>query len=248
MKKSEKRKIEKFKEKEREIEDMFKNPTPQVIATIENYCVFNLLYLNDTACNAVKFLGNDLDKRCYKGKWAKTLYNAAMKRVNAYFELIEKAVDINSIANLFGEMDEYTDDLVIGLKVSIRNALVNNGYEYKEADWVASVETAYTLCNYAIGFGNDCVAKLEKLHNNKRTISIFRKLFIVSIARVMQSFSNAVIDASPYKSNVIDLNMDAGVQKALGRFNKVYMNPTNFIKAVNVADEENEQNGYTKLM
>lgn len=248
MKKSEKRKREKFKEKEREIEDMFKNPTPQVITTIENYCVFNLLYLNDTACNAIKFLESDLVKRSYKGKWAKTLYNAAMKRVNAYFELIEQAIDINSIANLFVEMDGYVDDLVIELKVAIRNALVNNGYEYKEAEWVASVETAYTLCNYAVGFGNNCIENLKKLHDNQITISVFKKLFIVSIEKVMHNFSNWVVEASPCKYNVVDLNMDAGVRKALGKLNKVYMNPSNFINAVNVADKENEQEGYTKLM
>lgn len=249
MNKSEKTKQKKYRESMKEAHQMIQNPTPQTRVIVENYFVFNLLYLNDTACNAIKFLESDLIKRSYKGKWAKTLYNAAMKRVNAYFEFVEQCVDTNSLANLFVEMDNYVDNLVIEMRAAIRKALQRNGYPEDESRWIASVETAYTMCDYAIGFGNDCKKKMSELGCGSNTISIFNRLFINSISQVMRDFTNAVVEASPYKSRcVIDLGEDEGVKNALERLSRVYMNPKHFSKAIDIADQQNEEEGTPKLM
>ena len=115
--KAQKRRAQRHKEEEKAAKERMQNLDQNSIYQLENYVVYQILYLNDTACNACKFLGDELKTIPYKSKAVSTLYNALMKRVNAYWEYINIAeVDKYSLAELFGEMDEYLDEPVANFK------------------------------------------------------------------------------------------------------------------------------------
>lgn len=244
MKKSEKKKADAYRQQVKEAEERMKNPTPEMIRNLENYCLYQILYINDAACNAVKFLESDLAKIPYKGKGARTIYNAAMKRVNAYFELINVCgIDMNSIANLFGEMDGYIDPKVTNLTKAIEDVLTSHNVD--NAHWIAKVETASILCEYAVKIGKDYVDRIEKI--NPKNGKILNKLLIAEISKVVYSLSEFVITVSNCRTE-IDLNNEQSVVKAYSKFSKDFITPKNFLEAVTEADEMNAEEGNMRLM
>ena len=75
--------------RQRELEEgekILANPNPVQLQALEEYITWQILYINDAACNACKFLGDELKTVNYRGNGAKKYYAAAMKRVTAYFD------------------------------------------------------------------------------------------------------------------------------------------------------------------
>lgn len=241
--KTQRRQIKRYKEEQKSAVDRLQNLDSNGIAQLENYIVYQILYLNDTACNACKFLGDELKTIPYKSKAVQTIYNALMKRVNAYWEYINIAeIDKYALAELFGEMDEYLDEPVANFKKTISDFLAENGIEH--AHWVASVECAYTMCEYAVVCAKDYLSSLCKVSPNGKYIL---GLVIEEIRKVAREMSHMVQTIHVGKTTV-DLNQDTHIKSAFKKLNKAYTNPTNFLDAVNTADKENEANNRQKLM
>lgn len=242
--KSQKKQTQRYNEELKSAKERMKNPTPQMVVNLENYCVYQILYANDAACNQIKFLASSLDRVEYKSeltrKRLKTIYNALMKRVNAYWEMINASdVDQAALAELFANMDVYTDENIDNFRKSIDEVLVAHGVE--QHAWVAKVETAHVMCQYAVQIGVDLIARLKQLPNtHPATIG---KLLIVEILRVMDNFSRLVNDAAHLGTKVIDLNNEPAVEKAFRSLNKAYIKPENYTKALAAANKENEAEG-----
>ena len=238
--KSQKKQTQKYNDEIKAAKERMKNPTPQMVVNLENYVVYQILYANDAACNQIKFLGNTLKTIPYKSKGAQVKYNALMKRVNAYWDMIN-ASDINqdSLAEMFANMDGYTDKHIDNFRNAIDEVLSSKDVEHHA--WVAQVETALVMCQYAVQLGTDLLDRLKRLHNTHPvTIS---KLLIVEILRVMDDFSRFVTDAAHLGNTVINLNEEPTVQIAFRALNKAYIKPENYTNALSAANEENMAEG-----
>lgn len=242
--KAQKKQTQRYNEEIKAAKERMKNPTPQMVVNLENYVVYQILYANDAACNQIKFLAPHIEKVEYVSeltrKRLKTIYNALMKRVNAYWEMINASdVDQAALAELFANIDVYTDENIDNLRNAIDDVLIKHKVEQHE--WVAKVETSLVLCQYAVQLGTDLLARLKLLPNTHPvTIS---KLLIVEILRVMDDFSRLVNDAAHIGTKVIDLNKEPAVEKAFRSLNKAYIKPENYTKALAAANKENEAEG-----
>lgn len=238
--KAQKKQTQKYNDEMKAAKERMKNPTPQMVVNLENYCVYQILYANDAACNQIKFLGDTLKTIPYKTKGAQVKYNALMKRVNAYWEMVNASdLDQSSLAEMFMNIDAYTDEHIDNFHKAVNDVLVNNGIEQHE--WVAQVETALVLCQYAVQIGLDLIDRLQYLPNTHP--STVRKLLIVEILRVMDDFSKFVVEAAHIGNTLIDLNKEPTVEKAFRSLNKAYIKPENYTKALAAANKENEAEG-----
>lgn len=242
--KSQKKQAQNYRDEIKAAQERLKNPTPQMVVNLENYCVYQILYANDAACNQIKFLASSIDKVEYKSgltrKRLKTIYGALMKRVNAYWDMINSS-DINkaSLAEMFMNMDEYTDKHIDNFRKSIDDVLVKHDVEQHE--WVAKVETAQVMCQYAVQIGVDLIDRLKRLPGTHP--AMIKRLLIVEILRVMQDFTKFMSDAAHIGNKVINLNDEPTVQSAFRALNKAYIKPENYTHALATANEENEAEG-----
>ena len=238
--KAQKKQTQKYNEEMKAAVERMKNPTPQMVNSLENYCVYQILYANDAACNQIKFLGDTLKTIPYKSKGAQIKYNALMKRVNAYWDMIKASdIDQNSLAEMFMNMDEYTDKHIDKFRDAVDEVFVKRDIE--QHAWVAQVETALVMCQYAVQIGIDLIDRLKRLPNT-RPVAI-SKLLIVEILRVMEDFSEYVVIAAHIINETIDLNAEPTVQNAFRALNKAYIKPENYTQALTAANEENMAEG-----
>lgn len=242
--KSQKKQTRKYTDEIKAAKERMKNPTPQMVVNLENYVVYQILYANDAACNQIKFLAPHIEKVEYVSeltkKRLKTIYNALMKRVNAYWEMINASdVDQSSLAELFSNMDVYTDENIDNFRKAIDEVLMLHKIEQHE--WVAKVETALVMCQYAVQIGIDLLDRLQRLPNTHP--ATIRKLLIVEILRVMDDFSKFVTEAAHTGKELINLNDEPTVQQAFRALNKAYVKPENYTKALAAANKENEAEG-----
>lgn len=242
--KSQKKQTQRYNEEIKAAKERMKNPTPQMVVNLENYVVYQILYANDAACNQIKFLAPHIEKVEYVSeltkKRLKTIYNALMKRVNAYWEMINASdVDQSSLAELFSNMDVYTDENIDNFRKAIDEVLMLHKIEQHE--WVAKVETALVMCQYAVQIGIDLLDRLQRLPNTHP--ATIRKLLIVEILRVMDDFSKFVTEAAHTGKELINLNDEPTVQQAFRALNKAYVKHENYTKALAAANKENEAEG-----
>lgn len=242
--KAQKKQTRKYTDEIRAAKERMKNPTPQMVVNLENYVVYQILYANDAACNQIKFLAPDIEKVEYVSeltrKRLKTIYNALMKRVNAYWEMINASnVDQAALAELFANMDIYTDENIDNFRKSIDEVLILHGVGQHE--WVAKVETALVMCQYAVQIGIDLLDRLQYLPNTHP--ATIRKLLIVEVLRVMDGFSKFVAESAHLGNTLIDLNKEPTVEAAFRKLNIAYIKPENYTKALAAANRENKAEG-----
>lgn len=242
--KAQKKQAKKYNDEIKAAKERMKNPTPQMVVNLENYVVYQILYANDAACNQVKFLAPHIETIAYNSeltrKRLKTIYGALMKRVNSYWEMMNSSqIDQASIAELFANMDIYTDDNIDNFRNAIDDVLIKHGVEQHE--WVAMVETAHVMCQYAVQIGIDMLDRLQRMPNTHP--ATIRKLLIVEILRVMDGFSKFVADAAHLGNTLIDLNKEPTVEAAFRKLNIAYIKPENYTKALAAANRENEAEG-----
>lgn len=241
--KTEKRHAEHHKKMQKESMERLKNLDPNGIAQLENYAIYQTLYINDAACNECKFLRSKLEKMPYKSKAVSKIYNALMKRVDAYWEMVySTSIDKDSLANLFCNMDDYMDEPINNLKKAIEEVLVENNVPY--ADWIASVETAYTVCHLAE------VASLELIqHVSKwsKEIHKMKCMVISSIVEVILNMSETVQEIHMSKIS-IDLNTNPKTMGAFKKLHKTFSDPNKFLAAAAAADKENRAENKMTLM
>ena len=241
--KTQKRQTIRHKEEVKAASERMQNLDEASIARLENYAVYQILYLNDVACNACKFLGDELKTIPYKSKAVKTIYGALMKRVNAYWEFVNMAkIDQYSLAELFGEMDDYLDDRVAEFRQAMIDCLADTGIDHPH--WVAQVESAMTLCDYAVTCAKDYIRSIS---NVSSYAPYMLGLVIEEIYKVAKSMSEMVQTIHVGKI-VVDLNNDPRVARSFKRLNKAFVSPDNFIIASKTADAANAEEGRMKLM
>lgn len=233
--KTEKRHAEHHKKMQKESMERLNNLDPNSIAQLENYAIYQTLYINDAACNECRFLRGQLEKMPYKSKAVKKIYDALMKRVNAYWEMVySTAIDQESLASLFSNMDDYMDEPISNLKKSIKEVLDENDVPY--SDWVASVETAYTVCHLAEVSSLELIQHVSKW---SKEIHKMKCIVISSIVDVILSMSETVQAIHMSKIN-IDLNINPKTMGAFKKLYKTFSDPNRFLAAVKSADEENK--------
>ena len=241
--KAQKRQAQHYKKETKESFERMKNLDDAGVAQIENYAVYQILYMNDVACNACKFLGDELKTIPYKSKAVQTVYNALMKRVNAYWDFVNVTnLDQYSLAELFCEMDDYLDDKIEDFKTAMSDFLEKT--DISQPHWVASVECASTLCDYATVVAKDYIRSISNVSPNARYLL---GLVIEEIFNVSRSLSKTVQEIHVGKK-VIDLNTNPQISSAFKKLNKAFVQPRNFVNAVQNADKINEAEGRIKLM
>lgn len=242
--KTEKRHAEKRKQQLKETKERLENLTQNQIYQLENYTVFQILYINDAACNECRFLRGKLEKIPYRSKAIKKIYDALMKRVNAYWEMVySTAIDQESLSALFSNMDDYMDEPISELKNAIQKVLEENEVPY--ADWLASVETAYTLCHFAEMCSLELIQKVSKW---SKEVYKMKAVVILSITEVARSLTESVQEIHMGNKYNIDLNTNPITMRAFKRMYKAFSDPRMFLNAAKSADDENEKEGRMKLM
>lgn len=242
--KTQKRHAEKRKQQLKETKERLYNLTPNQIYQLENYTVFQILYINDAACNECRFLRGKLEKIPYRSKAIKKIYDALMKRVNAYWEMVySTAIDQESLSALFSNMDDYMDEPIFELKNAIQKVLEENEVPY--ADWLASVETAYTLCHFAEMCSLELIQKVSKW---SKEVYKMKAVVISSITEVARSLTESVQEIHMGNKYNIDLNTNPITMRAFKRMYRAFSDPQMFLDAAKSADEENEKEGRMKLM
>lgn len=240
--KTEKRHTQRRKEEEKAAMERMKNLDEQSINALINYGIMQILYINDAAYNCCKQLGDELPNIPYKSNAVKKIYSALMKRWQVHRDILnDPGLDPNSVAALFGEMDEYVDQFVDQFQASIQDVLTREGVP--NAHWVANVETANTMCAYAVQIAKDYVESI--VHFDKRAAMI-TAMIANEPARVMSNMSTVVNSIHVKKD--IDLKTEPTVQRTFKKFNKSFISPENFLKAQQTADAENAAEGRMLIM
>lgn len=243
MNKTEKRHQEKVKEDKKRIEELIESKDPSTIFYLENYCLYQLLYINDAACNACKFLGPELNDIPFKTKAPHTLYAAAMKRVNTYWALVNSTeFDQQSLANLFCELDEFFDGNVDDFRVAIRNALEQHNIPHAHA--LAALECTRTLCDYAVKEGIDLSKSLTEYGGRG---NVLRPLIIIDILSVMEQLCSYVYTAV-HITTPINLNEVPEIRDAFTKLHTSHTKAKNFKQALEKATEENKRTNSQSLM
>lgn len=240
--KAQKRQAQKHKAEVKAQTEHMANLSEVEIVQLENYATFQILYINDVAYNLCKFLGDELKKIPYKSKAVPKIYAALMKRWNAYQEFINATgMDMNSVAALFCEMDEYIDNRVSKFSKAMENAMAGAGAEHPH--WIASVETAYTVCDYAEQISKDII---ERMAGISKKASCLISLVISEPKRVMKNLADTVQEIHVRVN--LNLNDVPEIQSAFRQLNKAFLDPNNFKKAQTTADEENMAEGRMTIM
>ena len=240
--KAQKRQAQKHKaEVKAQTEHMAKLSEVEIVQ-LENYATFQILYINDVAYNLCKFLGDELKTIPYKTKSVQKVYGALMKRWAAYQEFVASTgIAQNSVATLFSEMDEYMDDRITKLQKAIQEVLERGNVPH--AHWIASCETAMTVCDYATDISKSIIERLVKV---SKRVTWLIPLIVAEPARVMASMADMVQQI--HVRAEIDLNKEEKVQVAFRQLNKAFCDPHNFKKAQTTADEENAAEGRMTIM
>lgn len=246
--KAQKKQTQRYNDEIKAAKERMKNPTPQMVQGLENYCIYQIIYMNDAACNAIKFLEPQIGNVQYNhpstSKRLKAIYGGVRRRSDEYMRKIANSFDQGSIAELFGNMDEYTEGHIDNLRKSIENVLVRRNIG--QSAWIASVETANILCQYAVQIGLDLLGRLERLPGSHALL--IRGMLIIDVLKAMSDLTDFVASAGHIGNTLIDLNKEPEVVQAFRAFNKAYIKPENFTSAAVRADEENIAEGRETVM
>lgn len=239
--KSEKKRIENLKKKKKEDVERMKNLSPNEKTELENYYVYQILYINDIACNYCKEISVELKKVPYRSNGAKKIYGALMKRVNAYFDLIANCgLDMNSIANFFAERDDAVFDKIYNFKNAIYDVFEKNNITH--ASWLAACETASTLCDYAVKLCQEYIKRIAK-YSSEESARKIKCLVIMSISEVIDSLCKFSYNAAGTGSVNLNLNTDQTVVSSFKRLSKEFLNPDSYINAKDAANILNKKEG-----
>lgn len=240
--KAQKRHAQKHKDELKAAQERMDNLDENGIRQLENYATFQILYINDVAYNLCLNLNQELSKIPYKSNGVRKVYDALMKRWKAYQEFINMTdMNMESVAELFSHMDSYIDERVDKFRNAIEAVLEQNNVQ--PSHWIASVETALTLCEYAEQFARDIIASLTK---KSKRIAFLYPLVIKEPARVMKNMGDIVQQI--HVKITLDLNTVPEIQAAFRQLNKAFVSANNFKQAQEAADEENIAEGRMTIM
>lgn len=241
--KTQKRQTQRYKEKVQANKELLANLTPNQVIQLENYTVYQILYINDMAYNNCKFLKEELKTIPYKSRDVEKIYKALMKRWDAYQEFIQSSsMNLYSLTNLLSEMDEYMDQVNEDVMSAICKVL--ESYNVPHAHWVARVETALIICEYAVSIARGLISRTSQY---SKTIKGMMCLIAHAPMVTMNGLARMVENIHCRNIN-IDLNNEPSIRKAFKNLDKTFMSAQNFNTAQENADKENIKEGIMTIM
>lgn len=200
------------------------------------YATYNILYVNDIACNLAKEL---VPVIAQKDKESKKIFGALMKRVHQYSNMIENIVGdkIFYLADYFGEMDDIVDPIIDEFRSEVSKAYHEAGIE--DCSFYAKVETMRGMFDFAKFSAQVMIEKTSVV--TKRTGNL--KFYVLeSMAQIANNFADWTYRHIRKDVNV-EFGEDSNVMKCLARLNEALMDFDNYQKSYNKAIEyEKERN------
>lgn len=185
------------------------------------YSTYNILYINDLACNLVKelepFIPND-------DKEAKKIYYALLKRARKYFGMVDKIIGdkVYYLADYFGEMDDISDSLVQNFQHEIEceyeNAKIDNCSLY------AKVETMRSMCDFAKYTSEIIISRIKRITKKADVLNFYN---IEEVVRIANNLANWMYRKIP-KGIEVKFNKDSRTIKSLEKLNEALLDFENF--------------------
>lgn len=200
------------------------------------YATYNVLYVNDIACNLVKELICDIDD---KDKETKKIFGALLKRAKEYFKKVESIIGtrIDYFADYCGEMDDICDQYIDKFRNDLYEAYSSHNIE--NPLWYAKVETMRSMCELAVHSNKHLVERISVKYPRAKWLNYY---LIEDILKVANNFTHWVYRKVP-KDISIDFNKDSDVMISFRELNTALMEYDNFEKCYLQAIEyEKERN------
>ena len=200
------------------------------------YATYNVLYVNDIACNLVKELICEIDD---KDKETKKIFGALLKRANEYFKKVESIIGtrIDYFADYCGEMDDICDPYIDKFRNDLYETYSSHNIE--NPLWYAKVETMRSMCELAVHSNKHLVERISVKYPRAKWLNYY---LIEDISKVANNFTHWVYRKVP-KNISIDFNQDSDVMVSFRELNTALMEYDNFEKCYLQAIEyEKERN------
>lgn len=200
------------------------------------YATYNVLYVNDIACNLVKELIFDIDD---KDKETKKIFGALLKRAKEYFKKVESIIGtrIDYFADYCGEMDDICDPYIDKFRNDLYETYSSHNIE--NSLWYAKVETMRSMCELAVHSNKHLVERISVKYPRAKWLNYY---LIEDILKVANNFTHWVYRKVP-KDISIDFNKDSDVMISFRELNTALMEYDNFEKCYLQAIEyEKERN------
>ena len=237
--KSEKKARKKHSEQMKETQELLGKRDANTITTLENFCTYQVLYVNDNALNNILSLGQEMQKIGYKSKIYYKLYAAMKKRIERYFEIVNKSdVDFYAIAALFERIDELMEPKILQLRNAIEKLLIEKGVEHP--NWVARVETAELMLTFAVAVSNGISHEMAKYSDNA---DLLRNTLPSDLTNIMERFCNVVSEAEHIKEE-INLNSSDEIVNATSEITDTFFNTRKFKEILDDTKKECTENNY----
>lgn len=194
------------------------------------YATYNILYINDEACNLIKELSTEIQSF---DKETKKIYGALNKRAFQYFELLSLVVGDKMIyfADFCGEMDDICDPLIEDFIDIIEDEYkkVNMGNER----FLAKLEAMRTLCTVAVEANHKFTTEMVKTMPKANTLKMY------SISEMLKIADNLIkwVYRKVPKEVFIDLNKNERILSAYRKMSSELISFDNFRKSYSKAVE-----------
>lgn len=185
------------------------------------YATYNILYVNDIACNLVKELSYEISEQ---DKETRKIFGALLKRANAYFIKVNKIIGekIDYFADYCGEMDDICDPFID----KFRNSLYETykSYNIGNEKWYAKVETMRSMCELAVHSNKHLIERISLTYPRAKWLSYY---CIEEVFKVANNLTHWVYRKVP-QSVSINFNKDSDVMVAFREMNTALMEYDNF--------------------
>lgn len=194
------------------------------------YATYNVLYINDEACNLIKELSADIQDA---DKETKKIYGALHKRAVQYFDLLSLVVGDKMIyfADFCVEMDDICDPLIEDFIDVVEE-------EYKKLNmgnerFLAKLEAMRTLCAVAVE------ANYKFTETMIKTIPQANILNMYSISEILKIADNLIkwVYRKVPKDVFVDLNKNERIINAYRKMSSELISVDNFRKSYSKAVE-----------
>lgn len=188
------------------------------------YSMYTMLYLNDTACNAIKELEPYLKD---KDKESQKIFGALKKRANTYFDTLNKIVGdrIDYYADFCTEMDELSYTPLLNLKNALYDVYVQENLD--DCEYYTQVETMRTLVDLSVIASNQIY---QSALNETKEAERLKFYILHDLQRVANNFTKWVYRKIPHNTN-LDFSKDSKVMQCFAEFSRVMLDCKSFHEA-----------------
>lgn len=190
---------------------------------------YNMLYVNDMACNYVK----DLEKSINKSgdKELKKKFGAAIKRVNRYFSMINGIVGKN--LDFFAEYNSGMDDIVDDSADNMLNRIeeIFNELAIPNAKMLSKIEMARTIVGLSVTSINIMVHEGRRLNEQIESLYTYK---LTELRDIMEDLTNW---SFRHIRNGFNMNNDEKLQKCFQTLRERLMNHENVCNSLTNAEE-----------